>query len=426
MKWPGQAFPHQWCLGSNVWGTDPRRGLQCVTKSMGTGVSASASFLPKKSRRFPTRPPAWVPGPGPRLRKRVQMTGDSPGLGQQGSHGLQLQASLTHDAGTGSQRGTLTLLLRPCMQQAGGAPRGQFQAPVHHAARPGVWASPPRGTAGPGPGAQAGRGQAEEGSVPAEQASEQGPFWAQILQAAESGGRQGRGLPALDALPTAAPAPGLQDPLPWDWACLWGAALMTAPSALPSSVPFGPPRLCPPGPRSCAMAAVHTCPAGLALRSDQVAPAPVPSLSRERCQPWLPRLAAERRDHPDGTLHPLPSPPTARAALAPTASSQGPWPPAPPSQSQLHDTPGLDPLGGDQTSSRPWGGRDSLQASDSGLHGLPRPPAPLSSPRPASQPHAHPPSGPRPALSFPPPTPWLGRTERAARAAELQLCAQAR
>ena len=169
------------------------------------------------------------------------MTGDTPGLGQQGSHGLQLQASLTHDAGTGSQRGTLTLLLRPCMQQAGGAPRGQFQAPVHHAARPGVWASPPRGTAGPGPGAQAGRGQAEEGSVPAEQASEQGPFWAQILQAAESGGRQGRGLPALDALPTAAPAPGLQDPLPWDWACLWGAALMTAPSALPSSVPFGPP-----------------------------------------------------------------------------------------------------------------------------------------------------------------------------------------
>ena len=66
------------------------------------------------------------------------MTGDTPGLGQQGSHGLQLQASLTHDAGTGSQRGTLTLLLRPCMQQAGGAPRGQFQAPVHHAARPGV------------------------------------------------------------------------------------------------------------------------------------------------------------------------------------------------------------------------------------------------------------------------------------------------
>ena len=137
--------------------------------------------------------------------------------------------------------------------------------------------------------------------------------------------------------------------------------------------------------------------------------APVPSLSRERCQPRVPRLAAERRDHPACTLHPLPSPRTAQAAsgIGPTASSQGPWPPAPPSQSQLHDTPGLDPLGGDQMSSQPWGGRDSLQASDSGLHGLPHPPAPLSSPRPASQPHAHPPSGPWPALSFPPPTPWL-------------------
>lgn len=38
MKWPEQTFPHQWCLGSNVWGTDPRRGLQCVTKSMGSEV----------------------------------------------------------------------------------------------------------------------------------------------------------------------------------------------------------------------------------------------------------------------------------------------------------------------------------------------------------------------------------------------------
>ena len=31
-------LPHQWCLGSSVWDTDPRRGLQCVTKSMGSEV----------------------------------------------------------------------------------------------------------------------------------------------------------------------------------------------------------------------------------------------------------------------------------------------------------------------------------------------------------------------------------------------------
>ena len=110
-----------------------------------------------------------------------------------------------------------------------------------------------------------------------------------------------------------------------------------------------------------------------------------------------------------GTTPPAPSAPCpARPlleqpqALAPTASSGGPWPPIPPSQSLLHGTPGLDPLGGDQTSSQLAVGWQRQPAS---LRlWPPRPPPPTS---PAVQPHAHPPSGPRPALSFPPPRPAL-------------------
>ena len=164
----------------------------------------------------------------------------------------------------------------------------------------------------------------------------------------------------------------------WGWACLWGAPLMSAP------------RLYPTRPQvSWATAAVQMLPVRVALGSDQVTPAPVPS--------------AGNATSPVFTLPPpsAPCPPTTRAASPPTASSQGSRPPTPPNRGQVHGSPGLDPLGGDKRPQVLWW--QTACKPQTGLHGLPRAPA-----QPPSLKHM-PPSGPRPALSFPPPHLCLGR-----------------
>lgn len=100
-----------------------------------------------------------------------------------------------------------------------------------------------------------------------------------------------------------------------------------------------------------------------------------------------PAPSSQARCRAQGPPRLLPQP---LAQPAHCLSSLRPWPRQPPP-----GDPGLPSLPARACSTAPlgltpsveikrphswlWGGRDSLQASDSGLHGLPRPPAPLSS-----------------------------------------------
>ena len=108
----GEVCSWRELLGEAAGSRPQRERVGRCLPALGLTGSVRVLWMPK----VPHVTPAWVPGPGPWLGNQVQMTGGTPGLG------LQLQASLTHDAGTGSQRQTLTLVLRPRMQQAGGGP----------------------------------------------------------------------------------------------------------------------------------------------------------------------------------------------------------------------------------------------------------------------------------------------------------------